>query len=317
MNLKQLRAFHEVMLTGSISEAARNLHRTQPAISTLIANLEDDLRCELFSRRGGRLHPVPEAHYLFEEAGEILGRLNMIERNMQSLRDLEQGEIRIVSMPGPSVFLLPQLISAFVEGRPGVRVTVTTRTSPLVLQLLSSQQYDIGLADVGAQLTTDSPLVTHEPTRFECLCAMRVDDPLAGRDAITVQDLDGRPMAALHTNHETYIHTETAFREAGCRFNPRFQAQFYLPLLTFVEAGQACSIIDPLSADSYRRYRPDTGEIVFKPFNPAIPLVATIITPAHRSLSNLGKAFVETLRNEVRRVSNEFSRRAPPPATPV
>ena len=37
MNLKQLRAFREVMLTGSISEAARNLYRTQPAISSAIA----------------------------------------------------------------------------------------------------------------------------------------------------------------------------------------------------------------------------------------------------------------------------------------
>ena len=307
MNMKQLRAFHEVMLTGSISEAARNLHRTQPAISSLIANLEDHLRCELFSRRGGRLHPVPEAHYLFEETGQILGKLEVIERNMQSLRDLEQGEISVVSMPGPSVFLLPQLISEFADGRPGVKVTVTTRTSPLVQQLLSTQQYDIGLADMGVQLSSDSSLVNHETTHFECLCAMRVDDPLAEREKITPRDLDGHPMASLHTDHETYLHTEAAFRDAGCRFNARFQAQFYIPLLTFVEAGQAYSIVDPLSAVSYRRYREDRGQIVFKPFEPPIPMVTTIITPAQRSLSNLGKAFAQSLRDEVRRIGRAFS----------
>ena len=43
MNLKQLSAFREVMLTGTVSEAARNLYRTQPAISALIAGLEDDI----------------------------------------------------------------------------------------------------------------------------------------------------------------------------------------------------------------------------------------------------------------------------------
>ena len=54
MNLKQLSAFREVMLTGSVSEAARNLYRSQPAISSLIAGLEDDIGFKLFARRGGR-----------------------------------------------------------------------------------------------------------------------------------------------------------------------------------------------------------------------------------------------------------------------
>lgn len=62
MNLKQLRAFREVMLTRSVSEAARSLYRTQPTISALIAGLEDEIGYKLFERRGRRLHPLPETH---------------------------------------------------------------------------------------------------------------------------------------------------------------------------------------------------------------------------------------------------------------
>ncbi len=53
MNLRQLQAFKEVMLTGSVTEAARNIGRTQPAISTLIAGLESSVGYDLFERRGG------------------------------------------------------------------------------------------------------------------------------------------------------------------------------------------------------------------------------------------------------------------------
>ena len=67
MNLKQMTAFREVVLTGSVSEAARNLNRTQPSVSHMIATLEDSLGLKLFVRRNGRLHPVPEAMYLLEE----------------------------------------------------------------------------------------------------------------------------------------------------------------------------------------------------------------------------------------------------------
>ena len=305
MNLKQLRAFREVMLTGSVSEAARNLYRTQPAISSLIANLEEDLNCELFSRRGGRLHPVPEAHYLFEGTSDLLGRLNTLERNMKSLRDLEQGEISVVAMPGPSVFVLPELISRFAESRSGVRVNLITRSSPQVLDLLATQQHDVGLADMLAAATPDSALVNHETFRFGCLCAMRNDDPLSNLSEITAEDLDGRPIAALQTEHESYIRTEAAFREAGCDFNLRFQTQYFIPLFTFVEAGQAYSIVDPLSAEAYKIYRKDNAQLTFRPFRPTISFLVSIMTPAHRPLSNLAKAFSQALHDEVRRINNE------------
>ncbi len=72
MDLRKLEAFREVMLTGSVTEAARNMGRTQPAVSNLIAGLENCVGYKLFERRGGRLHPVPEAHFLLAEAAPSL-----------------------------------------------------------------------------------------------------------------------------------------------------------------------------------------------------------------------------------------------------
>ena len=302
MNLKQLSAFREVMLTGSVSEAARNLYRTQPAVSSMISSLEQDVGFELFSRRGGRLHPVPEAHYLFEEANAILGRLSATERTMKSIRDLEQGTLRIVSMPGPAVFLLPALISGFVGGREGIKVTLISRSSPQVHQLVSVQQYDVGLADMGIGGETESALVSHEVMRLECLCAMRMDDPFATRDAVSALDLDGKPLATLTTNHPTYPQTRSAFEAMGAAFNACFETQYFLPLFTFIERGLAYAIVDPLSAESYRLYRGADRALVFRPFSPKIHLVVSIMTPAHRPLSNLAQAFVAALGNEIRRI---------------
>ncbi len=307
MNLKQLSAFREVMLTGSVSEAARNLYRSQPAVSAMIASLEEDVGFELFARRGGRLHPVPEAHYLFEEANAILGRLDSAERTMKSIRDLEEGTLRIVSMPGPAVFLLPALISRFVRGRDGIKVSLISRSSPQVQQLVSVQQYDLGLADYGFAGATESPLVLNEIVRLQCLCAMPVDDPLADKETISAMDLDGRPMATLYADHPTYGQTEAAFDAAGAAFNACFETQYFIPLLTFVERGLAYSVIDPLSAESYRLYREQDRRLVFRPFSPSVHLAATIITPAHRPQSNLAQAFTATLRNELQRIDGLHS----------
>ncbi|WP_238705169.1 LysR family transcriptional regulator [Parasedimentitalea marina] len=68
------------MRSGSISQAARNLHRTQPAISASLKTLETDLDMPLFLREGRRLVPVPEAHYLLSEAKEVLDRISTAEQ---------------------------------------------------------------------------------------------------------------------------------------------------------------------------------------------------------------------------------------------
>ena len=302
MNLKQLTAFREVMLTGSVSEAARNLLRTQPAISAAVAGLEDDVGFKLFDRRGGRQHPVPEAHYLFEEAGAIIDRLSAAERTMKSIRDLDRGTVQMVSMPGPSAFLLPDLISKFVENREHVRFSLITRSSIQVQQLISVQQYDVGLADLGFAGFADSPLVDHEVLNLECVCAIPANDPLAERDVVTAADLDDQPMATLYAEHPNFARTTAAFEKMDAALSVRFQAQYFLPLLTFVERRLAYALVDPLSARSYDLYRTGDSAVVFRPFAPVIHLVASIMTPSHRPLSNLVQAFIGELRVELNRI---------------
>ncbi len=302
MNIKQLRAFREVMLTGSVSEAARNLHRTQPAVSSQIAGLEEEIGLKLFIRRDGRLHPVPEAQYLLAESGEILERLDNVKQTLGDLRNLESGHIRIVAMPGPSVFLLPQLVSQFVRDREDVNVTLISRSSFQVRQLVSAQQFDVGLADMMPGHETTSSLLSHETFNYRCLCAVPSDDPLARKDAITPQDLDGKPLAMLIDDHPMHTQIKAIFEQQNLVFNQRFETQYFIPSLTFVEQRQAFAIIDPLSVESYHLYCGNHGNITFLPFSAMVNFSVSIITPLHRPLSNLAIAFTDYLRTELQKL---------------
>ncbi len=299
MNFKQLNTFREVMITGSMSEAARNLNRTQPAVSAQIASLEDEVGLKLFERREGRLHPVPEAHYLHAEASTILERLSATEQTLRGVQNLEHGDIRIVSMPGPSVFWLPNIVSTFVTDRTAVNVSLISRSSYQVQQLLATQRFDIGIADRGISDAAQSALVQHEMVVLPCVCAVPRGDPLAEHTTVTVQDLDGRPMATLYDDHPTCIQTRKSFQDQGASFNRRFDAQYFIPLLTFVEAGLAYAIVDPITAASYRSYRGDNATLAFLPFLPEIDLNVSVVTPAHRPLSKLATTFVNFLRLEL------------------
>jgi DNA-binding transcriptional LysR family regulator len=302
MNFAQLAAFREVMLTGSVSAASRNLNRTQPAVSAALASLENDLGLKLFERRGGRLHAVPEAHYLMSEATEILTRVENSKRTLTNLRDLQHGSIRVVSMPGPSVFLLPDLVRRFVESRPEVDVSLLARSSFQVFQLVSVQQFDLGLADLMPDGFQPSPLIDQEAFKFRCVCAMAADSPLAGKREISAADLNGHPMAALRREHPTNQHTRQAFAAAGAEFYQRFEMQYFIPMFNVIEHGLACAIVDPMSAESYRIYQSEKAKVVFKPFAPVVYHDAALITPAHRPASRLALEFNAAVRKRLKAI---------------
>lgn len=303
MNSKQLTVFHEVMRCGSFSEAARNLNRTQPAISAMVANLEQELGYKLFIRRAGQLLPVPEAHYLFAETQDIMDRMRTVEMNMKRVGELEQGQLRMVSMPGPSVVLIPRLMARFASTRAGLNIALLTRSSAQVRHLIATQQFDVGLADWSDEDIPDNGLLTHDRVTLNCVCALPAYDPLAARPVITPQALHGRDLAALFPGHVTYRMTSQAFAQAGVAFKPRFETQYFYPLLSFVEAGLACAIIDRLSSESYRLANPQSEKVVFRPFAPDVPFSVTIITPMHRPSSRISQAFAATLKTELQRYS--------------
>ena len=86
LNLRQIEMFRAIMITGSVSGAARMLSVSQPAISRLLAYTEDRLKMRLFERVKGRVQPTPEARRLFAEVEDVhrgVLRINDLAQELQ------------------------------------------------------------------------------------------------------------------------------------------------------------------------------------------------------------------------------------------
>jgi len=117
LSFRQLATFREVMRSGSISQAARAVGRTQPAVSTMIQTLEDQLGFQLFTRLEGKLSPTPEAHFFLEECEEILSRVERAERTLERIGRLQSGKLQVACHPAASSIFLPQIMSKFLHDR--------------------------------------------------------------------------------------------------------------------------------------------------------------------------------------------------------
>src|SRR5262245_41523562 len=97
MNLRQMEVFHAIMVTGSVTDAARLLNVTQPAVSAVLKHCEDRLGLRLFVRAGGRLRPTDEAKALFPDVAAVFGRLDAVGRLTQDLVGGRLGTLSIAA----------------------------------------------------------------------------------------------------------------------------------------------------------------------------------------------------------------------------
>lgn len=294
MDTRQLATFREVVLTGSVSEAARKLGRTQPAVSHLLSKLEHQLGMVLFERRNGRLHPVPETDYLFRQACRILDDLEQTETTMKRMRDAQGGNLRIVSMPGPAVAFLPSMIATHLAERADVRVTLLSRSSEAVHRLVEAQQFDIGLADhlPDHAITTSARRRTFH---FARVCAVPASHPLAGKSRLSLKDLSGVPLATLFPEHATTRDLRVRFEAEGLKFLPKFEGQFFFHLLPYVAGGFACALVDPIAQNSWLSSQANAGDIRFVPIVPKLNFSVDLITPVTLTRSSLSTFFEERL----------------------
>lgn len=291
LSIRQMVTFREVMRSGSISQAARTVGRTQPAVSTMISTLEDELGLTLFVREHGKLTSTPEARYFLEECEEVLGRLEQTQRTLTRIRTLEAGKLKIACHPAASGFFLPTLLTDFLQGKDDLEVALIMRSSDLIEDLIASQQYDVGFAE------TPQPRASINQTDYDldCVCIVPASDTLASAKVITPSDLNGKPMAVLFEDHPTAVQTEEAFRSEGCRFVKRLELRTFLPGLQFVAAGVCYMVCDMITAYSYLLQGQANPNLVIRRFLPRVSNSVSIMTPAYATRSLAADAFVAQL----------------------
>ena len=297
LTIRQLETFRAVMRAGSISEAARRLGRTQPAVSATLAGLESELGFNLFERSKKRLIARPEAHYFLEETVDVLDRLAQSARTMREIGNLERGRLRIACHPASSNFILPRIVADFLQTRPDVKVSLMMRSSPIIEEWVASQQYDIGIAEASGN---ERSAIDQQIFNLRCVCAVRSDETIGKLAKLGPEQVDGKPMAALFDEHPVTIETRKAFDQAGAHFNARFELRTFQAAMELVERGLCYMICDPITAKSYASYAPRRPRVKFLSFEPAIPYPLALMTPAHRPLSELALAFRDLVADQIR-----------------
>jgi len=194
MRLNRLQALRAVMETGSVTEASRRIHRTQPQISRLISALEDEVGFSLFLRQGRGLIPTQECLRFYESTRHILAGFEEVSRIADSIRNQQDAWLRILTQPYFAYSVTPTAIAEFARTHPRVRVSMEVRSRVDVGLWMSGQQFDLGVA----ALPIDFPGIrSRHFADVRLVIAMPEGHRLAAKEVLTADDIKDEPFIAL------------------------------------------------------------------------------------------------------------------------
>jgi DNA-binding transcriptional LysR family regulator len=178
MDSDALHTFLTIHRNGGISNAARILHRSQPAISRRIALLEQELGVPLFERVAGRMRLSDAGRVLVPYAERAVATAQDAERAVRALTKETSGPVSLAVTGTLAGGRLSAILKQFSREHPGVTLTLRTATSGEVSGLIRRGDATIGLRyDIDRSGDLDCEPVLAE--RLRVVCAP--DHPLAGR----------------------------------------------------------------------------------------------------------------------------------------
>lgn len=189
---RQLKAFLAITECGSLGLAAESLHITQPALSRTIRRLESQLGVPLFERRPTGMELTMFGRALFPHASLLNTENALAVEQINALRGLGQGTIRIGSVASAAIMLLPAVLNSLLETWPQLQVQITEGVEDVLETALTNNTVDVV---IGGPIKENEHIVQvaeHGFTdRYSVLSA--VHHPLQGKGALTIHDLSHQP----------------------------------------------------------------------------------------------------------------------------
>ncbi|PBB11768.1 hypothetical protein CK231_22005 [Mesorhizobium loti] len=294
---RQLEAFRAVMLTGGMTSAADLVRITQPAISRLIRDLEEEVGISLFERTGNRLRPTHEARILFKEVSRHFNGIHHIEQVAAELKKSHMGSLRVACYTAPALSFMSGVIKSFIADRPDVLIYLDTVPSQTVLELVSLQYYELGISI----LAGDYPGLTVEPVpSFRAVCILPTGHRLVDKQTIHATDLEGESLICLSPLSHLRMQTDAALESHNVNCTRRIESSLALNLCDLVSKGLGVGIVDPFTADYYT-----ANNLHQRPFAPAIPYHFAIVRPSDSSPPRLVSEFCAVLLDALKALPYE------------
>ena len=293
MNLDQIRNFHAVAVHKSFTIAAEKLFRTQPAISTQVRMLEEELGTRLFDRIGKKVYLTQAGNVLLDYAERLLSLHDEAKLAVTEVNATPKGKILIGANESTYLYVLPQIFALFKKKYPDVQISIYRNFSRKVLDKVRGNQLDFGIVTLPVP---DRELNILPIAEDELWLITSPGHPLAAQSSPNLEDVVSYPFI-FHTAGTTRERLRKHFRSWWDRLHISMELASIETIKKFVSIGMGVSIVPRSYAEEERR----RGTLCLLPLN-NLTLIRKLglIYRKNRYLSRACIVFLEVVEESMR-----------------
>jgi DNA-binding transcriptional LysR family regulator len=193
LDTRQLEAFVAVISIGSMTGAAKALGKSQPVVTRLIQDLEQELGFAVLHRNGPRIAPTEQGVAFFAQAELFLSGLRTISERARMIDKAEARPIELASIPAIAASIIPLALQDLSKDMFPRHVHLQSMASENVVQAVVARTADVGIAS----LPLDNPGIdVHWIGEVPCVAVVKTDDPLSRKAVFEPQDIAQRRLIA-------------------------------------------------------------------------------------------------------------------------
>jgi len=272
MRLKHIEVFNAVMLTGSVSAAARLLHVTQPAVTQALQHAELQLGYVLFTRQRNRLVPTREAQTLYPEVQALMSQLESVRRIAAALGSGEGARLRILIVPSLAVRALPDALRVFRRRYPDMPVSIRTLHSNEIARAMALQEGDVGIVygKLPHPALHDELVATG---RLVCVAPQR-SPGTDRRSTVTIQEILRGPFVRIDERDPLGAVLADQWARLGLAPRAGITVQTHHIAMVMAEQGFGPAIIDSFTAQAA-----GDGRLHVRTLLPEVPVEVRALQP--------------------------------------
>jgi DNA-binding transcriptional LysR family regulator len=209
LKFRDLQVFFAIVQTGSMAKAGKHLGLTQPAVSEVVAQLEEMFAVRLFDRTPKGVELTAYGDTLRRRARAVFDELKQGVRDIAFLSDPSEGELRIGCPGSVAASILPAAIESFSRTHPRVTLYLDEVPAPSTdFPSLHERRHDLVLARVARPLADEQNLNVEVLFRDPLVVVTNTRSPWARRRNVDVKDLAEAQW--ILTGPQTWVHLSVA-----------------------------------------------------------------------------------------------------------
>ena len=285
MNFNQLKYFQSVCKYNNLTRAAEELHISQPGLSHVIHELEQEFGFALFLRRNKGLILTNKGKQFLEETNLLLQQVDSFVDRMKLLGQADQS-VQFGIPPASATLFFSPIMQEFHRRYPEIKVNVVENGSITNYQRVLDGDLDIALLSSGSPMS--SAFGSHQIAVTKICLYLSREHPLAGARTVSIQDLDQIPLVLL--TEDSFLTTNTLKTCAQYKVTPKIilttnQISIIKQLVECNTAGTLLfhgTIPDdtPYRAIPVREFREPSIYLVWNQYNPVSTAVRQLIKAA-------------------------------------